>query len=254
MRNLFHFQTWLDPILQTICSKTEFICEPSLEEILKNKKLVVCLNHATPLSWLPAVSFLCQKVIESGGGARIPRGILDKWFYQNPMTQAIAQYFSQSQFPQSFNEIIADFLGAEQADLIIFPEGANTFFGNVTEIQEFRSPRFIEIAILTKSPILLAVHAGSEGWSLPVSVPEQFVQMAIPFAKFFGQKLLQNSILNLPLPFSKIPNFKMKCEVYSVLLKEEDLSSDPAIRRKQLEVEASLIQERMKQILIELKS
>jgi hypothetical protein len=214
MRRVSDYLLWLEPILKSATQEVALNCKPSLDEILSNKKLIFVINHSTPLSWLPAICLLAVKIAEAGGAARIPKGIVDKWFYTNPFGLFIAEYLSQTTRPQNSKEIIDSFSQAEQADLVLFPEGANTFFGNPSEIQAFRSPKFVEIARQTGVPILLAVHKGSENWSIPLQVPQQYAEKIAPFTKFFGPKLLAGALLNFPLPVQKIPLFSMTCELY----------------------------------------
>jgi hypothetical protein len=216
MRKVSDYLLWLEPVLKSIAVQCSFQTDPNLHEILGHKKLIFVINHSTPLSWLPAICLLTVKVNEAGGGDRVPRGIVDNWFYTNPFGIFIAEYLSQTARPQSAKEIIESFSQAEQADLVLFPEGANTFFGDPKEIQPFRSPRFVEIAKQTQTPLFLAVHKGSENWSVPLQVPKEYAEKIAPLTKFFGPKLLAGALLNFPMPLQKISHFQMQGELYQL--------------------------------------
>lgn len=249
MKKLSHYRIFLDPLLQTLTDKVEFTSEPPLEDILRNPRLVITFNHSTPLSWLPAIALLNQQACLNGGDERVPRGVADHWFYSNPFTQWIAEQLTQSSKPQTFNELVTNFSESYWHDLVVFPEGAHTFFGNVKEIGEFRSPKFVEIAIRCAAPILLCVHKGSESWSQSIPVSHQLGGMVLSMSKFFGENLMKTGAINLPMPPSKIPIFKMKCALYMPALYESDLSENENERRNQLSEEAEKIRNKMIEML-----
>lgn len=252
MRALKDYAEFLNAVLLSVTDKTEFTSRPELAEIVKSPRMVVIMNHATPLSWIPAIGLLTNEVVKAGGGDRKPLGIADRWLFSNPLTLPLAQYLTQSDRHLSFEEVIEKFQNSERTDLALMPEGANTFFGNVHEVQKFRSPKFIEIAIRAQAPILIVVHKGSESWSLPIQFPLEIAKLILPYSKFFGEKLMKSEALNLPVFMQKIPNFRMSCELYEPTLKTEDLSMDPVERRPQLEQEGEKIRARMNELLLKL--
>lgn len=250
MRTLVDYQEFLQALIKSFAEKVEFNSQPEIKKIIQeNTRLVAVVNHATPLSWIPAMALLALKVIEVGGGHRIPRGIVDRWFYTNPFTKVIAEYLTQSDHPQSFEEIVESFGKAKNTDLVIFPEGAYTFFGAVHQVQQFRSNRFIEIAIRCETPILLVVHKGSEGWSLPLQLPSEWGNFVLPFSKFFGEKLMKSEPLNVPIMPQKMDNFRMHCELYTPSLKMSDLSEDAEVKKQQLALEGQKIKDLMNERL-----
>jgi hypothetical protein len=245
MRKIGDYTDLLKALKDSFIQELEFTCEPDLTSVLRNPRLIVILNHSTPLSWVPAISTLGLKVAECGGEDRIPRGIADKWFYSNPIGAKFAEFFTQSATPQTFEQLIEEFKEAQRKDLVIFPEGANTFFGDVRKVQDFRSSKFVEISIRCQAPILIVSHQGSEHWSTSLEVPAQLGQWITPLAPFFGKKISEFSSLNIPISFSKIKKFKMHCQLYMPTLYEADLSVDPIQRKHQLDQEASMIKEIM---------
>jgi hypothetical protein len=248
VRLLKDYEPLLKAIFLSISESSELRSDPPLDQILKNPKLIVAINHATAISWLPAISFLTAKVVESGGGDRTPIGIVDRFFFSNPLTLPLAEFLTQSKTPRGFDELLKEFGQREQMDLVVFPEGARTFFGDLKQIQTFRSPRFIELSIRAQVPLMLVVHRGSEDWNLNLALPPEWGALLMPFSSFFGKGLLEFGGLNLPFRLQKIKNFKMKTALYSPALYESDLSENPNERRMQLEQEAENVRQLMQEM------
>lgn len=248
MRRLNEYEPFLKALSQTICEKAELSSDPPLAEILRNPKLIVTLNHATALSWIPAISLLTTQVVEAGGCERLSLGVMDKFLHANPLTRPLAEYITQSREGRSFDELLADVQKRDQVDLVIFPEGARTFFGSLDEIQEFRSSRFLELSIRAQAPLLLAVHRGSEHWNLGVPIPREWGSFLLPFSSFFGEGLLKSGLLNLPFRLQKIPRFAMRLHLYSPTLYESDLAENPAERKAQLQEEGDKVRALMQEI------
>jgi hypothetical protein len=249
-RRLADYSEFLSVLRKSFVEHYEFSSEQDLKEILlKETRLIIAANHSTPLSWLPAMTTLAHEFEMAGGGDRSPRAVIDRWFYLNPVTAWMASYLSQYHQPQSFDELLADFSGTKRTDLVVFPEGANTFFGDVREVQEFRSSRFIELSILASAPVLIVAHTGSEDWSLPVAIPPEWIAYVLPFSKFFGEGLMKARAFNLPFFPKKIENFRMRCALHRPSLQASELSSDPSERKQQIRAEADLVREKMRDLL-----
>lgn len=248
MRKLKDYQPLLSSLLRLMVEDIDFKSEIPLKSILKNPRLVVVMNHSTAISWLPPVCLLTEKVCRAGGGRRTPRGIIDKFFYKHPILRTLAEYISQSDKPQTFDELLEDFQESDQTDLVVFPEGAMTFFGDLNEIQPFRSPRFVEIAIRAKAPILLAVHRGTEDWNFPFPIPADLIGLVQMVSPFFGQKFSQEKSVNLPLKLKKVRRFRMRLKLYLPSLYEADLAENPHQRRVQMQEEADKIRELMQEM------
>ena len=255
MRKLRDYEPFLTPLLKFIAPNAKVTSDPGLSEILKDeKKMVIAFNHAAPLSWAPAVSLLTREVVEQGGGDRLPRGIMDQFFFQFPPLRPLAKWIAQSNEFLSFDELVEDFENADQADLVVFPEGSNCFFGPSDEIQKFRSPKFIEIAVRADAPILIAVHAGSESWGQTFKFPPA-LSAIIPFLPSFAQKgIASNGLVNIPMLPKPIEDFRMHCEIYRPKLKARELSKDQFERREQLLEEAAHIHHLMETILENLRA
>lgn len=249
MKSLSQYADLIWALKESFVSHMTFHSEPNLKEILENPRLIIAMNHSTPLSWLPAITVLSYEMIQAGHPSRVVRGVMDRWFYNNPLTRKLAGFLTQFDQPQTFEELLTTFQKEPPHDMIIFPEGANTFFGDPSQIQEFRSSRFIELALRSGSPILIAVHKGSESWSLPLPIAKEWGEILRPYTKFFGDKMTRSKNLNLPLWPHKLPSFEMICEIYQPELKLEDLSDHPEKRRLQLDQEAERVRQRMAELL-----
>lgn len=238
MKKLGEYQAFLSALLRSMVEDFQFKSEEPLEQVLKTPRLVVVLNHGTPISWIPPICLLTEKACEAGGSDRISKGVVDRFLYSNPLTRPIAEYVTQSSTPQSFDELLTQFQSMERTDLVIFPEGAMTFFGDINQIQPFRSPRFIEIAIRTGAPLLVCVHRGTENWNLRLPLPLELVQTVAMFSRFFGDRLREDSQINLPLRLSKVPCLRMHTKLYVPRLYASDLAGHPEERRAQIQTEA----------------
>lgn len=257
MRTLASYEPITSMVLHWITKETKFRCRPKLGEILQeNKRLVVAISHSSPLSWLPAVCLLNAHVCARGGGQRRPLGVMDRAFFHIPGIDKIAQLLTQTERPLAAHELIEHFELFENMDLVVFPEGSNCFFGRPDELQDFRSPKFVEIAVRVGAPILICVHRGSEPWATTVPIEEPIVDRLGFLPKFatdfLEERLRKKGQLAIPLWPKKIEKFSMLCELYRPELNAEDLSQDKMERREQLRQESDKIHARMQELLNEL--
>jgi hypothetical protein len=244
MRTLDDFRTVLVPIRDQLIQSSSLECQPELQEILaQNTRLIVALNHSTPLSWVPAMCLLATAAIECGHGDRVPMVIADRFFFSMPGLRALAKYISQSERPLNFDELVETFARREHCDLIVFPEGSNCFFGDPKQIREFRSPKFIEIAVRVGCPILLSVHRGSEDWAKAVSIPAGLVGALKFLPESVRRRLLQTGLLTLPLLPKPIAKFRMQCELFM-----------PSINDSSVAAEADRLHARMQEMFEHLNS
>jgi len=258
MRRLKDYHPVLSSILGKIAQETTFNCVPPLEAIVeKYPKLVVALSHSTPLSWLPSASLLGVKFFEAGGAERVPMGVMDSFFFDVPGIREIARYLTQSQRSLSYFELSERFETRGDFDLVLYPEGSNCFFGRPEEIQEFRSSKFVELALRTDAPILIGVHLGSENWAKTIEVPLDMMRRLNLLPNFvfdFVEKRIKKTgrfvLPLLPMPMRK---FHLRCELFVPELKLSDLSKQYAERVLQLKLEGARIRLRMQEMLAELR-
>lgn len=244
------FAPLLRAILESIADKTTFQSEPSLSRILQeHPRLVVVFNHATPLSWLPAISLLTQETVQCGGESRVPRGIVDHFFYKFPVLRSVGEFISQSDRPLRFDQLVRSFEEGEATDLVVFPEGSNSFLEDVDSIQQFRSSRFMELAIKTGTPILLVVHKGSERWSRPADLPTLLKTAMMLVPSSFVQRMALGGKINFPWPFEKISDFRMRSELWTnhLAFRKVPHHEDPSAKEK-VEEHSEALRSRMEEI------
>jgi len=253
MKKLADYESVLRQVRRLIAETTFFHSEPSLDEIFaSHPRTIVALSHGTPLGWLPSIAVLGLEALACGGQARRPLGVMDDFFFRVPMIRELAHWITQAERPLSYQDVSERFRREEGCDLVLFPEGSNCFFGPPEEIQDFRSPRFIELALETKAPILIGVHCGSESWSTTLPVPETLVSKVslLPeaVANFFEKRLRKTGLFTLPLLPRPMERFKLRCELYRPRLSYEALSRDPGERREQLSAEGENVRRRMSEM------
>lgn len=248
------FSPYLTQILAFLARETEIVCEPNLREIfLEHPRLVLAVNHATPLSWLPAMALLCVEANRNEGEDRRPIGVMDRFLYQVPGLKFLAEMIGQSPKPHSFEALLERMNSGASTDLVVFPEGSNCFFGEPDELQSFRSPRFVEIAILLGSPILLVVHRGSESWAKSIPVDESMLN-PVPFLPdlvkaFLTERLFKTGKLALPMWPHAMGKFVMRCELFMPEIMRDELEADPEKRRQQIVSISDRIHRRMGEML-----
>lgn len=257
VRPLQFFEPILSPILQRIVKHSRFRARPGLAEILAaHPRLVVVFNHSSPLSWLPAVSLLTAHACAKGGGQRRPMGVMDRFFFSVPGLRAIAHQLTQSDHPLGFHELIAKFKSLQGTDIVIFPEGSNCFFGHPDELQPFRSPRFVELAVRSETPILICAHRGSESWGQAVPIPTSWLAkldlLPTVVADFLGARLRKTGLLTIPLLPRALEHFDMLVEIYEPKLKLSDLADEPEASDAQIRVEADRVRGRLEELLREI--
>lgn len=198
--------------MSLVAVDTQFECRPALSRILEiYPRLIVVFSHSAPLSWVPAPCLLTAHVVARGGGRRRPIAVMDRFFYSVPGVREVAKFVAQSDRPLSFRELISHFENLKTADLVVFPEGSNCFFGEPSELQPFRSSRFIQIAVETKTPLLLCVHRGSEKWGRSLKLPQAIASF---FARTISPRFESRGRLTIPLWPARMKRFSMLCELY----------------------------------------
>ena len=208
--------------------------------------MVTVLNHSTPLSWLPAICLLTEKICEGGGEARVPVGVMDKFFFQNPLFKPVAERLTQFNCFPSFEDIIKK--ANDFTDVAIFPEGSNCFFGRGEIIQPFRSPRFIELALKMKAKIFIVVHRGSEDWAHSVRVQGRDLPFQAYLPGWLNEKIQQGGFFVIPKIPKKIRQFRMTCDFYEPSITIDELSRHRGTKMKQLWSEAELVRIRMQEM------
>ncbi len=240
MRNLKSYFPLFRILGPLIFERRTFENPEVLRETLEhNKKLIVVMNHSTPMSWLPAMTALSLACLEVGQGDRRPHGVMDRFFYQVPGLKHLAQFLTQFDHPTSFEELRGEFMAKDQIDLVILPEGSNCFFEPPGSIEQFRSLRFLELAHKTKTPILVCIHRGSEHWGQEIAVPERLERLLSLYPGQLWPRLRKTQVLTVPVWPKKISHFRMKVFSFKPDLKN---SQDMSLQHLQRESERLLLE------------
>jgi hypothetical protein len=221
LRRLSDYEPLTNAVLKLVAKKTAFHTDIPLDQLMsEHPRLIVAFNHASPLSWIPAPCLLTAQLAARGGGSRRPIAVMDRFFYSLPGLKDVAKFITQSDRPLRFEELVQHFEELGTADLVVFPEGSNCFFGDPMSLQPFRSDRFVEISMRTNTPILLCVHRGSERWGLNVPLTENLTtkisELPLPsfVQRFLGNRLKENGGLTVPLPPTPMAQFSMYTKVF----------------------------------------
>jgi hypothetical protein len=144
--------------------------------------------------------------------------------------------------------------------LSVAPEGEYALYGNGVEIQPFRSPRSLDIALEADCRIILLVGKGFERWQRNLSIKEPWrkqlarrVALTIPFLDKLDEEALERARqISISGVFGRIPTFSIASEIYEPKLTATTLAKDRNSRDKQLWDEAHRIRQAMKRMLAEL--
>jgi len=212
----------------------------TLREILTdNPKLVFVLSHGAAASPSYVNIGLFDILLKHGGSDRRPMGVGWKHFYKIPGMGRFVRYITQVDGPLDFDDFVKQFKNGEFSDLMIYPEGENCLYGNAVDIQPFMSPRFLEIAIRAKVPILLVVHYNTQHAVYPLKVNRNQARLVKFFAPKTGAKLESSGLLSFPKFLAgKVPELKFCFQLYHPRLKLKDLPRNKASRREKLSEEA----------------
>lgn len=255
LKNIEDYRPILEKVFHQIIHNYAFDSQDVLLDISQKKeKVITIMNHSTPLSWLPAACVMAEQFCRAGGGSRVPIAVMHKFFFDFPLLKPLGKYFTQFNQVLSFDEVLKKFQANECTDLAIFPEGSNCFFGEGHVVQPFRSPRFVEIALRAKAPILLAAHHGSENWAKSLRIQREKIPFMAYLPGWVNEKIERGGHFTLPLWPRPIEDFRMKCEIYEPELKLEDLSGHRRERLDQLWQEAERVRHRMQEMVDSLAS
>jgi hypothetical protein len=145
--------------------------------------------------------------------------------------------------------------------LVVAPEGEYCLYGNGIDIQPFRSPRSIEIALKADCEIVLSVAKGFECWQKNIDVRSPLRKLLIKTLAFPPPRLFTTDEeylekaenFSIQLPPKRVKDFYIYSKIYKPVLKAEDMSDDEDVRLKQLWIEAEMMREEMQKMIDELK-
>lgn len=216
--------------LKKTCAKRVSLHDSSedIQQILSQyPKLVVAMNHG-PLAGPVAGSIaMMDQYSKNAGSHRVPMIIAWRGFYHIPVIKHLIRYLSQVRMPFNLDGFVKQVKDNGVTDLFVMPEGENCTYGNGRDIEPFLSPRFIELALKANTPILVAVHTGSEQWSniMPVSRKLNPLLKYLPAKSY--QRIRETGQLNMaPLRLTTIPELQVSFTLYHPTMTLADLEKD----------------------------
>ncbi len=216
-----------------------------LESILAQyPKLVVAMNHGPMAGPLAGSIAMMDQYSKSGGLQRKPVIIAWRGLYKMPLFKYIVRYMSQVKTPPNLDGFVKKLTEEGFTDVFVMPEGENCSYGNGLDIEPFLSPRFVELALKAGTPILIAVHTGSEAWSniIPVSEKLDPVLKVLPEKTY--QRLKETRQVNFaPVVFRSLPEIQVSFKLYKPQITLADLDSPNA--RDLLQQESERVREIM---------
>jgi len=247
LSDLYARVRWVYPLL---FDEIIYRSEPTLREVMgRYPKVVHAISHAGTLGWIPAVLGLLRVAIEAGEERRRAFGVFHRGLYRFWASRLLLRYLFESREPPTFAKVIEAFRDQPVNDMALFPEGDNCILGDVYEIRPFRSPKFVELALAARAPVLITVHRGAEEWGRDFYIPSSLFWLIRRIQPAYLYSLYKNPVLNLPTRMMRIPKFSMRSLLYMPRLSYEDLSSKPRERWFQLQSEAQHIRTLMQDLL-----
>jgi len=228
--------------LKKACAKKVVLHESSedIQKILSDHpKLVVAMNHGPLAGPLAGSIAMMDQYSKNDGNKRVPMIIAWRGFYHIPMVKHLIRYISQVKMPFNLDGFVKQVTDKGVTDLFVMPEGENCTYGNGLDIEPFLSPRFVELALKANTPILIAVHTGSERWSniVPVSRKLNPLLKYLPAKSY--QRLKETGQVNMaPLRLSAIPELQVSYKLYQPEMTVGDLGQERSLSLLQKEADA----------------
>ena len=244
---------FMRPIFNWFIENYSFYTEPAFEEIFEhNPRLIHIMNHGPVLGPWPVVSLFARLADDIGYGDRIPFAVAHRIFFAMPgIRDMMAQYLNARQ-PYSFQQVMDNFAAGSFTDFMVLPEGDNCNYGNMDRMRDFRSHRYIELAIELDTNILITVHRGTEQWSTGVRLDDFAMKAMHTLMPMLYHRIEKHRIVLLPSIPAPIPQLDVYAKLYTPKLNKADLADDKMIRRRQIVTESLEVKRLMNNMLTEL--
>ena len=250
--------------LQRLCiGKVHFKDGFSWAEQFKaeNRALIVA-NHGPiigPAVWAMAVF---PRIVDLGYGHLTYSAIAHPMIRNIPLFARMVGYEKRKGQRLRAADYIELFKSGRLNIVSVAPEGEFSVYGNGVDIQPFRSPRSLEIALEAGCRIILLVGQGFEKWQRNISIEAgwrkqlvRFLALRIPFLDKVDEAALgrarQLSVSGL---FGRIPDFYVASEIYEPELTAAALARDREVRDEQLWREAGRMRRQMVRMLEDLRA
>lgn len=261
MVRLDQFDKYVRPLQRLFIRRVHFIDGMPWQDLLtKENKGLIVLNHGPiigPFVWIIAV---LPRIVDMGYGHLKYSAIAHPIIRNVPFFAKMVGFEKRGGKRLGVDDYVRLFDNDELNLVSVTPEGEFSLYGNGVDMQPFRSPRGLEIALRARTRIILMVGKGFESWqtNVPIDKPWQkrmvrWFARRIPFLDRLDEEALgQATKLSISRIFGRIPDFYVSSEMYEPELKLEDLSEDRETSRKQLWEEAERMRQRMIAMLDEM--
>ncbi len=245
-----------------LTKRVHFVDDFSWHEYFsKKRRTLMVVNHG-PL-YGPVLFFggIVPRLADMGLGRMTYAGIAHPIVFTFP---GVARQFGVSRRGRErYN--VEDYVRLFQEEgldaLVVAPEGEYCIYGNGLDIQPFRSPRSLEIALRCDCRIMLAMGKGFETWQRNISIKAPWRKkviragsMLLPNVDRLDEEYLEKadrySVQLMPL---RVRDFYICSRLYEPKLRAEDLADDIETRRQQLGVEAERMRSQMQVMVDRLK-
>ena len=223
-------------------------------------RALIIANHGPiigPLVWVMA---LFPRIVDLGFGHLSYSAIAHPAIRNIPLFARMVGFEKRQGGRLRTADYIELFRSGRLDILSVAPEGEYSLYGNGVDIQPFRSPRSLEIALEAHCRIILLVGKGFERWQRNLSIEQRWrkrlvrrLALGIPFLDKLDDSALDRATqLSLSGLFGRIPEFQVASELYEPELTAKSLAADRATRNEQLWQEAGRVRQAMQRMLAEM--
>ena len=256
MRTVDDFARWAQIIRPYYFDKlTTFPDEKAVRNILeRNPRLVLAVSHGPGFSPAFINAAIVDIFLKNGGAQRRLLSVAWRQFYKVPILKQLTAYFTQLDKPRSREQLLEMFVSDDFTDFVVFPEGENSVYGNGDTIEPFMSPRFLEIAITAKVPVLIIVHDGAQKSAKRFHITEKQSKWIGKISPKNASKLEQAGEVFLPsLVAGKLTELKVYLKLYKPKPSLKTLPENEEQRLVMLNKEAAKVRAIMQKMLNQLK-
>jgi hypothetical protein len=224
-------------------------------------KALIVFNHGPSIGPLVWVLSLFPRVVDMGYGHLHYSAIAHPIISNVPFFARMVGFEKRGGARLGVEDYV-DLFNANKLNLLsVTPEGEFSLYGNGVDVQPFRSPRGLEIALRAKCRIILVVGKGFESWQRNISIEAawkkrifRWMAMKLPFVDRLDETALaQAEQLSISGILGRIPDFYVSSAVYEPRLTLETLSRNKKTRTRQLWTEADRMRQEMIVMLDDLK-
>ncbi len=221
------------------------------------QRALIVANHGPiigPLVWVMA---LFPRIVDLGYGHLTFSAIAHPLIRNLPLFARIVGFEKRRGKRLRTADYVELFKEGRLNLLSVAPEGEYTLYGNGVDIQPFRSPRSLEIALKADCRIILVVGKGFEHWQRGISIETGWkkrlvkrLAVTIPFLDKLDEEALENAAkISFSVIFGRIPDFYVASEIFEPELTVAMLAEDRATRDEQLSAEAARMRQQMIRML-----